>query len=67
MSEDDCQTWPISKVLYERSSAYSDLAAADGNTVLVLFEADDYSKLLLARFNLAWLTADTAGSGTVSH
>jgi|CZKY01.1.fsa_nt_gi sialidase-1 len=60
MSEDDCQTWPISKVLYEGSSAYSDLALADDDTILIFFEADDYSKLLLARFNLAWLTAGNA-------
>jgi sialidase-1 len=60
MSENDCRTWPISRLLYEGSSAYSDLALADDHTILTLFEADDYSKLLLAQFNLAWLTAGNA-------
>jgi sialidase-1 len=55
MSEDDCQTWPISRLLYEGHSAYSDLAVLDDGIVLCLFEADKYSKLILARFNEAWL------------
>lgn len=55
MSQDDCKTWPIAKVLYENSSAYSDLAVSNDKTVLCLFEADQYSRLILARFNLAWL------------
>jgi sialidase-1 len=68
MSQDDCQTWPISKVLYEGSSAYSDLAIANDGTVLCLFEADQYSKIILARFNLAWLTkADTGNESDRPH
>jgi sialidase-1 len=55
MSEDDCRTWAISRVLYEGHSAYSDLAVQQDGTVLCLFEADKYTKLILARFNLAWL------------
>ncbi len=37
-------------------AAYSDLAIADDMTILCLYEADQYSKLALARFNLEWLT-----------
>jgi sialidase-1 len=55
VSQDDCKTWPIARVLYEGSSAYSDLAVAKDDTVLCLFEADQYSKLILARFDMAWL------------
>ena len=55
MSEDECKSWPISRLLYEGHSAYSDLAVLDGGTVLCLFEADRYSKLMLARFNAEWL------------
>ena len=55
-SYDECQTWPVSKVLHEGSAAYSDLAIADDMTILCLYEADQYSKLALARFNLEWLT-----------
>lgn len=55
-SYDECQTWPVSKVVHEGSAAYSDLAVADDMTVLLLYEADAYSRLALARFNLEWLT-----------
>jgi sialidase-1 len=57
MSEDGGKTWPVSKVLYEGSSAYSDLAIAADQTILCLYEADDYTQLRLARFNLEWLTS----------
>ena len=56
MSRDECRTWPVSKVVYQGSAAYSDLAIADDMTILCLYEADQYSKLVLARFNLEWLT-----------
>ncbi len=56
MSLDECRTWPVSKVLYEGSAAYSDLAIANDRTILCLYEADQYSKMVLARFNLEWLT-----------
>jgi sialidase-1 len=62
LSADDCQTWPMSRVLYEGSSAYSDLAIANNGTIFCLFEADRYSKLMLARFDFAWLSpADSEG------
>jgi sialidase-1 len=57
MSKDDCQTWTVSRVLYEGSSAYSDLALTNDNTILCLFETDDYSSLRLARFDIAWVAA----------
>ena len=56
MSPDECQTWPVSKVVHEGSAAYSDLAVTDEMTILSLYEADQYSRLALARFNLEWLT-----------
>jgi sialidase-1 len=56
MSEDDCKTWPVSKVVYPGSSAYSDLAASSDGTILCLFEADHYSRLMLARFNPGWVS-----------
>ena len=56
MSYDECRTWPVAKLLQPGSSAYSDLAIASDKTVLCLYEADKYSKFILARFNLAWLT-----------
>jgi sialidase-1 len=90
VSYDECQTWPVSKVVYPGSSGYSDLAVAPDMSILCLFDADQQfkkknafevgtdadlkrllkdpayfsninreSKLLLARFNLAWLTDGT--------
>ena len=63
MSQDDCKTWPITKVLYEGSAAYSDLAVGNDNTMLCLFEGDQYSKLMLARFNMAWLVNKERDTG----
>jgi sialidase-1 len=56
LSRDECQTWPVSRVLYAGHSAYSDLAVAADGTILCLFEAENYSKMILARFNIAWVT-----------
>ena len=56
MSYDECETFPVSKVLHAGSAAYSDLAIASDMTILCLYEADSYSKLEMARFTLEWLT-----------
>ncbi len=61
LSYDDCQTWPVSKVLEEGPSGYSDLAVLPDGTIFCLYEcgivdrmADD-KYLMLARFDLEWL------------
>lgn len=62
LSYDECQTWPISKVIETGLSGYSALAICPDKTILCLFErgeqnggdTDDY--LTLARFDIAWLT-----------
>jgi sialidase-1 len=46
MSQDDCKTWAVSKMLYEGSSAYSDLAITEDTTVLCLFEAGQYLRMV---------------------
>jgi len=56
VSYDECRTWAASKVLRSGSSAYSDLAITDDYHALCLYEADDYSKIVLARFDVDWLT-----------
>ncbi|MFH1918920.1 MAG: sialidase family protein [Planctomycetota bacterium] len=56
VSYDECRTWPVSKVLHPGSSAYSDLAVTDDYQVLCSYEADGYSKIVLARFDIGWLT-----------
>ena len=62
LSYDECQTWPVAKVIEPGFSGYSALAVCPDGTILCAFErgrpdgsdSDDY--LALARFNLAWLT-----------
>lgn len=56
VSYDECRTWPMSKVLCAGSSAYSDLAVTDDGRILCLYETADYRKIVLARFNIEWLT-----------
>jgi len=59
LSEDECQSWPIAKLLHDGPAAYSDLAVAADGTILCLYERGDehpYETLTLARFALAWLT-----------
>ena len=56
LSYDECRTWPVSKVLNEAYSGYSDLAVAGDGTILCLYETEGCRKITLARFNLQWLT-----------
>jgi len=56
VSYDECRGWPVSKGLHSGSAAYSDLAVTNRHDVLCLYEADNYSKIVLARFNIEWLT-----------
>jgi sialidase-1 len=55
LSEDEGATWPVSRLLYERSSAYSSLAVLADGQIGVLYERDDYGRISLARFGLEWL------------
>lgn len=63
MSLDDGRTWPVSRVLEQGPSGYSDLAVLADGTILCLYEAEivtrmcDDRYLRLARFNLSWLTS----------
>lgn len=56
-STDGGETWPLKRLVYEGSFAYSSLAAGRPNTpskgwIYLLFESDGAK---LARFNLSWL------------
>lgn len=61
MSDDECRTWPVARVLCPGFSGYSDLAVTPDKTILCLYEsnkdkwANSCQSLTLARFNLAWL------------
>ena len=63
VSYDECKTWPVSKMLYEGPSAYSDLTIAPDMTICCLYERGaehPYEKLTFAQCNIEWLTADGA-------
>lgn len=55
LSRDDGKTWPINKTLEAGPSAYSDLAVLHDGTVLCLYEGK--ADIVVARFNLEWITA----------
>jgi N-acetylneuraminic acid mutarotase len=68
MSYDECQSWPVSKVLEEGPSGYCDLAVLSDRTILCMYECgtrDGWCKnknVALARFNETWLTDGRASA-----
>ncbi len=56
LSYDEGKTWPVAKVLYDGSSAYSDLVVLSDGTIGCLYERDGYGKITFARLTLGWLT-----------
>ncbi len=59
LSEDEAETWPVSRTVHAGPSAYSELAVASDDSILLFYEKGDgspYEKISLARFNLEWLT-----------
>jgi len=58
VSYDECQSWPIAKVLHAGPAAYSDLAVTPDGTMHCLYECGKegpYEMLRLASFDLEWL------------
>ncbi len=56
MSYDETRSWPVQKILYEGSAAYSDLAVTQDGRILCLYEADDYTRIACALIDVGWLT-----------
>jgi sialidase-1 len=56
LSYDEGETWPVSKLLYGGSAAYSCLVVLPDHSIGCLYEKDGYSRIVFARFTLAWLT-----------
>lgn len=56
LSRDEGQTWPISRVLYPGSFAYSCLASLPDGSVGCLFERDGTRKISFASFTVDWIT-----------
>jgi sialidase-1 len=56
LSTDDGATWPVKRELYAGSFAYSvPTRLADGQ-VGCLFEADNYGRIVFARFSVDWIS-----------
>lgn len=58
LSQDECETWPISRVLHAGPAAYSDLVALPDGTVLCVYEGGEehaYESIRLARFGIDWV------------
>ncbi len=54
ISYDDGRTWPVSRLLYEGSSAYSCLVALTNGEAGVVFERDNYGMISFARWRREW-------------
>ncbi len=54
-SLDDGATWPLKRVLWPGSFAYSVLTRLPDRTVGCLFETDNYGRIVFARFPLEWV------------
>lgn len=56
LSLDDGATWPMQRVLWPGSFAYSVLTKLPDGAIGCLFEADNYGRIVFARFSLEWLS-----------
>jgi len=57
LSENEGATWPVKRVLWPGSFAYSVLTVLPDGTIGCLFETDNTDRIVFARFTLAWLRA----------
>ncbi|MFK7920395.1 MAG: exo-alpha-sialidase [Bacteroidia bacterium] len=58
LSYDEGETWPIARTIYTDSFAYSCLVSLNTDSLGLLFEADNYGRIVFARFSLDWLQID---------
>ncbi len=66
VSPDGGATWPVARLLYPASSAYSSLCILPDKSVGVLLERDNYSRITFLRVEEGWLLnhdLDTDGDG----
>ena len=57
LSRDEGKSWPVKRVLYPGPFAYSVLTKFSDGTVGCLFEADNYGRIVFARFPVEWLNS----------
>lgn len=55
VSPDGGNTWPVSRLLYAGSGAYSSICILPDRSIGVLFEKDNYTRISFARVEEAWL------------
>lgn len=55
VSTDDGKTWPFSKEVYSGAAAYSDLVVQQDQQIGILYEKDNYTKIVYVRFGFDWL------------
>ncbi len=61
LSEDECQTWPVSILLYSGAASYSELVILPNGTVLCFFEGGEKhsnESIRIATFDVDWLSSD---------
>ena len=56
MSYDEGRTWPVNKLVYAGSAAYSCLTVLPDKQIGMVYERDNYKKIVFTRFTLDWLT-----------
>ena len=56
LSRDDGATWPVKRELWPGAFAYSVPTRFADGTVGCLFEADNYGRIVFARFPIEWVT-----------
>jgi sialidase-1 len=56
LSTDDGATWPVKRELWPGGFAYSVPARLADGTVGCLFEADNYARIVFARFSIDWVS-----------
>ena len=62
LSENEGESWPVSRVVHDGPAAYSSLVALPGLSIGLLFERGErspYERITFATFTLAWLTGET--------
>jgi sialidase-1 len=57
LSLDDGATWPVKRELWAGGFAYSVPARLASGEVGCLFEADNYQRIVFARFPIEWVSA----------
>ena len=56
LSDDEGRTWPVRKTIWKGSAIYSSLARLPDGAIGLLYEREDYRRIVFTRFTLAWLT-----------